>query len=213
MQISACNRLSALVADMKKGRVTTNVRLTAGGLRLTAVIPSSSAEDMALAVGDAVDVLFREVDVLLMRGEGAERVSASNQIAGTILDIKKGNVTAELPLTTDAGPLTAVIARTSAEDMGLTIGDRVTAMFREIDVILSKGPGLDRTSVRNRFAGSVQAVKHGTVTTELPIRRGDQTVVAVIAKTMSDRMGMAVGDEVIALFREIDVLVLKPERA
>ena len=210
MRISACNQLPATVAEMKKGRVTTNVRLTAGALRLTAVIPSSSAEDMALAIGDTVDVLFREVDVLLMKGEGAERVSASNRITGTVLGITKGNVTAELPLDTDAGRITAVIARTSAEEMGLAVGDRVTAMFREVDVILSKDPGFARTSARNRFAGTVQAVKHGTVTTELPIRRGEESVVAVIAKTMSDAMGMSAGDEVVALFREIDVLVLKP---
>lgn len=102
-----------------------------------------------------------------------------------------------------------MIARTSAEEMGLTVGDRVTAMFREIDVVLSKGDDFTRTSARNRFQGTVQAIKHGTVTTELPIKGNGQEVVAVIAKTMSDSMGMSVGDHVTALFREIDVLIVK----
>jgi molybdate transport system regulatory protein len=208
--ISACNHLRGTVSEMKKGRVTTNVRVAAGGHRITAVIPTSSAEDMGLAIGDEITVLFREVDVLVMKGEGAERVSASNRIPGTVLDIKKGNVTAELPLDIGDGRITAVIARTAAEEMALAVGDRVTAMFREIDVILSKDPEFTRTSARNRFEGAVQAVRHGTVTTELPIAQGDRQVVAVIAKSMSDRMGMAVGDRVTALFREIDVLVLKP---
>jgi len=209
VKISACNRLSATVAEMKAGRVTTNVRLSAGPYRLTAVIATSSADDMALAPGDAIAVLFREVDVLVMKGEGAERVSASNRIAGTVLGITKGNVTAEIPLDIGTGRITAVIARTAAEEMGLAIGDRVTALFREIDVILAKGEGFAQMSARNRFEGTVQAVKHGTVTTELPIRQGDQQVVAVIAKTMSDDLGMAVGDHVTALFRDVDVLIMK----
>jgi molybdate transport system regulatory protein len=108
-----------------------------------------------------------------------------------------------------SGRVTAVIARTSAEEMGLQVGDRVTAMFREIDVVLAKGANFEKTSARNRFRGTVQSVKHGTVTTELPVKRDDQQVVAVIAKTMSDSMEMQPGDEVTALFREIDVLVLK----
>lgn len=209
MNISACNRLSGTVSEMKKGRVTTNARISAGGRRITAVIATSSAESMGLEVGDAIDVLFREVDVLLMKGDGAERVSASNRISGAVLDIKKGNVTAEIPIDVGGGRITAVIARTSAEEMGLAVGDKVTAMFREIDVILSKGDNFARTSARNRFQGIVQAVKHGTVTTELPVRSGEHEVVAVIAKTMSDSMGMTAGDHVTALFREIDVLILK----
>ena len=151
--ISACNQLPATVSEMKKGRVTTNVRLATASSRVTAVIATSSAEEMALAVGDQVTVLFREVDVLLMKGDGAERVSASNRIPGTVLGITKGNVTAEIPLEVGVGRITAVIARTSAEEMGLAVGDRVTAMFREVDVILAKGADLARLSARKPLRG------------------------------------------------------------
>ncbi len=209
MRISACNELAGSVSDMKKGRVTTNVRISAGGHAITAVIATSSVEEMALTTGDAVRVLFREVDVLVMKGDGAERVSASNRIEGRVVDIRKGNVTAEIAIDTGGRTITAVIARSSAEAMGLDVGDPVTAMFREIDVVLCKGSGFERTSARNRFRGTVQSVRHGTVTTELPVKRGDEQVVAVIAKTMSDAMDMQAGDEVTALFREIDVLIVK----
>jgi molybdate transport system regulatory protein len=194
---------------MKKGRVTTNVRVMAGDTRITAVIATSSANEMELAPGDAINVVFREVDVLVMKGEGAERVSASNRLSGRIMDIRKGNVTAEIPIDVDGATCTAVIARTSCEEMDLRVGERVTAMFREIDVVLCKGGNFERTSARNRFTGTAEAVRHGTVTTELPVKRGDETLVAVIAKTTYDAMHIEVGDEVTALVREIDVLVVK----
>lgn len=89
MRISACNRLTGTVSDMKKGRVTTNVRISAGGHRITAVIATSSAEGIGLEIDQQIDVFFREVDLLVMKGDGAERVSASNRISGKVLDIKK----------------------------------------------------------------------------------------------------------------------------
>ena len=209
MSISACNEVVGTVTEMKKGRVTTNVRVAAANTRITAVIATSSADEMELAPGDPIRVVFREVDVLVIKGAGAERVSASNRLSGRILDIRKGNVTAEIPIDVGGATVTAVIARTSCEEMDLQTGEHVTAMFREIDVVLCKGEHFERTSARNRFRGTVEAVKHGTVTTELPVTRADERVVAVIAKTTFDAMGIKVGDSVTALFREIDVLIVK----
>jgi molybdate transport system regulatory protein len=115
--------VDGIVGDMKKGKATTNVRLRSDIGELTLVMTSSSVEALRLEPGDRATALFREVDMMLLKGEAS--ISTTNRIRGRVLDIKKGNVTAELPLDVGAGRrIVAVIARSAAEEMGLGGGRR-----------------------------------------------------------------------------------------
>ncbi len=203
MNVSACNRIEATIADLKKGKATTNVRLQSALGEVTLVVTSSSVEALKLEPGDQVSALFREVDVMLMKGEGA--ISTTNRFAGRVLDIKKGTVTAELPLDVGGGRrIVAVIARAAAEEMKLEVGDQVTACVREGDMLLLKG---DALSVRNRLAGTITNLRPGTVTTELTIVTGSGEIYALLARSIADEMALSVGDRVNALLRERDWLI------
>jgi molybdate transport system regulatory protein len=203
VEISACNRIEGVVGDMRKGKATTNVRLRSDVGELTLVMTSSSVEALALETGDRASALFREVDVMLMKGECP--ISTTNRIRGRVLDIKKGNVTAELPLDVGAGRrIVAVIARTAAEEMGLAPGDEVTACVREGDLLLAKG---DALSIRNRLAATVRGLRPGTVTTELTLDTGSGELYALLARSVADDMKLSVGDRVSALLRERDFVV------
>ena len=68
MDISACNRIDGTVTSMKKGEVTTDLRMSSPVGELALVVTSSAVEELALAPGDAVTALFREIDVMLMTG-------------------------------------------------------------------------------------------------------------------------------------------------
>lgn len=61
---------------------------------LTLLMTSSSV--LRVEPRDRATALFREVDVMLMKGEGS--ISTKNRVRGRVLDIKKGNDTAEIPL-------------------------------------------------------------------------------------------------------------------
>ena len=127
MAISACNRLDGEVIELKKGKATTNVRVSTDLGETTLVITSSAVETLELVAGDRVSALFREIDVMLMTGSGM--VSTRNRFSASIVDIKKGGVTAEIKLDVgDGRHFIAVIARTAAEEMGLDVGSRVTGM-------------------------------------------------------------------------------------
>src|SRR5215813_2229086 len=124
MEITACNQLEGTVAEMRPGKATTHLRVrTRRHGDFEVVATSSSVEEMALRVGDDVVLMFREVDVILMRGDAA--VSAVNRFTGRVLDIKKGTVTAELPLAVNEDRIVVVVARSAAEKMEITIGDAV----------------------------------------------------------------------------------------
>jgi len=203
MAISACNRLDGEVIELKKGKATTNVRVSTDLGEITVVITSSAVETLQLVPGDRVSALFREIDVMLMTGSGM--VSTRNRFSASIVDIKKGGVTAEIKLDVgDGRHLIAVIARTAAEEMGLDVGNRVTAYVREGDLLLEKGNAIN---VRNRIAGTITNLRPGTVTTELTLATDRGDLFALLARSMADDMKLAVGDGVTALMRERDFLV------
>lgn len=203
MNISACNSIEGTIADMKKGRATTNVRMHSEIGDVTLVVTSSSVEALQLELGDSVSAMFREVDVMLMKGEGA--ISTNNRFAGRVLDITKGGVTAELPLDVGGGRrFVAVIARTAAEEMGVEIGDQVIACVREGDLVLAKGGAF---SIRNRLQGKITSLRPGTVTTELTVDTGSGEVYALLAKSVADEMKLNTGDQVNALLRERDFMI------
>jgi molybdate transport system regulatory protein len=204
MEISACNRVEGIVGDMKKGKATTNVRLQSDIGELTLVMTSSSVETLQLEPGDRASALFREVDVMLMKGEAS--ISTTNRFRAQVVDIKQGNVTAELALDVGAGRrIVAVIARTAAEQMGLAVGDQATACIREGDLLLAKAGAL---SIRNRIAGAITNLRPGTVTTELTLDTASGELYALLARSTADEMKLAVGQQVKALLRERDFLIL-----
>jgi molybdate transport system regulatory protein len=203
VNISACNRVDGVVGDMKKGKATTNVLLRSDIGELTLVMTSSSVEELRLEPGDRATALFREVDVMLMKGEGA--ISTKNRVRGRILDIKKGGVTAEIPLDLGAGRrIVAVVARAAAEEMGLAVGDEVTACVREGDLLLAKA---GRLSIRNSVPGRITAFRPGTVTTEITLDTGAGELQALLARSTADEMKLGVGQQVLALLRERDLLL------
>jgi molybdate transport system regulatory protein len=188
---------------MKKGKATTNVRMTSALGEVTLVVTSSSVEALNLDLGDPIAALFREVDVMLMKGQGS--ISTNNRFPGKVVDMKQGGVTVEVPVEVEGGRrIVAVITRSAAEEMGLAIGDRVVACVREGDLLLTKG-GLP--SIRNRLHATITGLRPGTVTTEITLDTGNGEIHALLARSIADQMGLAAGDRVDALVRERDFLI------
>jgi len=203
MAISACNRLDGEIIELKKGKATTNVRMTTDLGEITLVITSSAVESLELLPGDNVSALFREIDVMLVTGGGM--VSSRNRFSARIVDILKGGVTAEIKLDVGGGRrFIAVIARTAAEEMGLDVGSGVIAFVREGDLLLRKGNAIN---VRNRIAGTITNLRPGTVTTEVTLATGNGDLHALLARSVADDMNLAVGSSVTAVMRERDFLV------
>jgi molybdopterin-binding protein len=66
-------------------------------------------------------------------------LSARNQIAGTVKDVKLGGVMAEIRVEIAGGQeLVSVITRGSAEHLQLQVGDQVTVIIKSTEVMLGK---------------------------------------------------------------------------
>jgi molybdopterin-binding protein len=65
-------------------------------------------------------------------------LSARNHLPGTIEEIHVGDVLVHITVKVGDHVIESVITRRSAEEMGLKKGDRVTAVVKATEVMLSK---------------------------------------------------------------------------
>ena len=67
------------------------------------------------------------------------KLSARNQLNGKITGVELGAVMANIKIEiSEPNVITAVITKESAENLGLTEGDNVTAIIKSTEVIISK---------------------------------------------------------------------------
>ncbi len=66
------------------------------------------------------------------------KISARNQLSGTIKTAKLGDVMAEITVEVDAGQVVAAITRTSVESLELEVGDKVTVIIKSTEVMIGK---------------------------------------------------------------------------
>lgn len=64
-------------------------------------------------------------------------------------------------------------------------------------------------STRNQIKGRITNIKKGPVSTEVSIDIGGQTMVSSITTGSAESMGLAVGDQIVALVKATSVMVGK----
>jgi molybdopterin-binding protein len=65
------------------------------------------------------------------------KLSARNQLSGTVVSVKLGNVMAEIVVEVAGAKLTSVITRGSAESLRLAQGMPVTVIIKATEVMLA----------------------------------------------------------------------------
>lgn len=67
------------------------------------------------------------------------KISARNQLTGSIVEIKLGVVTAEVIVQLDGGQqITSVITVDAVKSLTLQVGDQVTAIIKSTEVMIGK---------------------------------------------------------------------------
>jgi molybdopterin-binding protein len=66
------------------------------------------------------------------------QISARNKLEGTVTSIRLGGVMAEVVVQVGENVIVSVVTRTSAEELGLTEGDTVTAIIKSTEVMLAR---------------------------------------------------------------------------
>lgn len=140
--------------------------------------------------------------------------SARNQLTGEVRRLELGSVNAEAEIALRGGEtLTAVITRTSAENLGLTRGAPVTALIKASWVMVAAGDATHSLlSARNQLAGTVETVTRNEVNGEIVIRLpGGNTLVAVVTRESADALDLSSGDTATAIFKASSVILAQAD--
>jgi len=67
------------------------------------------------------------------------KLSARNVLKGKITEVKLGQIVGEVVLDVGGQRVTSVITRDAIEDLGLKVGDEVSAVIKSTEIMLLKG--------------------------------------------------------------------------
>jgi len=142
MKTSARNQFLGTVTAIERGAVNDAVTLAiAGGLTIVATITQDSTASLGLQVGSTAYALVKASSVIVAtqeEGSGAGmRLSARNQLAGTVSRLLPGAVHADVSIALPGGgTVGATVTTDSCAALGLAVGMPATALFKASSVIL-----------------------------------------------------------------------------
>lgn len=138
MKTSARNQFSGTVVALKEGAVNDEVTLeVVGGVHIVATITRDSRESLGLAPGAEAFALVKASSVIVATELGGARLSARNQLTGTISRVVPGAVNTEVSIDLPGGGvIAAIVTRDSGEALGLAAGGVATAVFKASSVIV-----------------------------------------------------------------------------
>jgi molybdate transport system regulatory protein len=142
MQTSARNQFVGTVSQIIKGPASSLVQLRlADGETLSAAVSTPALQALKLKKGLEAQALVKANDVLLVHDFAGHRLSADNQLAGTVARVQKGGsgalVVLQLP---GGGRVSASVTLEAVETLGLQVGQPATAAFRAAAVLLAVDP-------------------------------------------------------------------------
>lgn len=138
MKTSARNQFIGTVSGYRAGSVNDEVELALpGGARIVAIVTRESTEQLGLKLGASAFALIKASSVIVATELEGARMSARNQLAGTVQAVHPGAVNAEVVIDIGGGnSIAAVVTQASFQAMGLQAGMPATALFKASSVIL-----------------------------------------------------------------------------
>jgi molybdate transport system regulatory protein len=139
MKASARNQFQGTVSDVIIGAVNAEVHVSLkGGETIVAAITKESAETLAIKNGMNIIALVKAPQIIIVTDFGGYRLSARNQLQGSVSQVKSGAVNAEVDIVLKGGEvIAATVTNDSVEALGLAAGQTATAVFKAGAVILA----------------------------------------------------------------------------
>jgi molybdate transport system regulatory protein len=138
MKASARNQFFGKITQVSIGAINVEVVVSLkGGETIIATITKESAASLAIKSGVDVVALVKASHVIIVTDFGGYRISARNQLKGTVSRIQKGEVNAEVVIELKGGnSVVSTITSESIEALELNTGNPATAVFKAGAVIL-----------------------------------------------------------------------------
>lgn len=137
------------------------------------------------------------------------KLSASNQLAGTVVAVREGAVSGVVTIETPDGLVKADITMNSIRELGIREGVRATAVANCSDLVVGAEPDGDyQLSAGNAFQGVVSRVTPGAVNAHVAVELpSGNALLADLELACIDELGLAVGAPVTVRVASSDVMV------
>lgn len=138
MLTSARNQLNGKVTAVQRGAVNDEVEITLpSGQQVVAVVTHSSTESLGLKDGVDAFALIKASWIVLVTESSGVRLSARNQLSGTVDKVAQGAVNSEVILKlADGHEIAAIVTNESVTNLKLSVGQKVSAIFKASSVIV-----------------------------------------------------------------------------
>jgi molybdate transport system regulatory protein len=138
MKTSARNQFPGIVREVRKGAVNADVILDlGGGLQIFANITNDAVEDLDLKPGRHAVALIK-ASFIVLSPEANLRVSARNQLRGTISAIIAGAVNGEVKIELPGAlMLTAIVTSDALKELDLIEGAQCSALIKSSHVLIA----------------------------------------------------------------------------
>jgi molybdate transport system regulatory protein len=139
MKTTARNQFFGRIAAVNPGPTTTSVRVALdGGQELTVSLTTQAAQELKVRTGKEALALVKASEVVLVTDFGGYRLSARNQLAGTVSRVQRGAVSSLVGLTLPGGmTVTASVTNDAVDALGLAVGQPATAVFKAYAAMLA----------------------------------------------------------------------------
>ncbi len=139
MLTSARNQFKGTIKAIQLGAVNAEIEIgLQGGESIVASVTKDSVANLGLTEDKEVIALVKAPQIILVTDFGGYKLSARNQLAGEITQVKPGAVNAEVDIALKGGELVAAtVTNESVESLGLKKGQSVSAVFKAGAVILA----------------------------------------------------------------------------
>lgn len=139
MKASARNQFNGTVSEVVIGAVNAEVHVNLkGGETIVASVTKDSVDHLGLKAGAQVIALVKAPQIIVVTDFGGYKISARNQLPGTVTEIKSGAVNSEIDIELAGGDkVAATVTNDSVEALGLRKGQAATAVFKAGAVILA----------------------------------------------------------------------------
>jgi molybdate transport system regulatory protein len=138
MRISTRNQFKGQATVLRIGPVNADVSVDiGGGDQIDALVTTKSLESLGIRDGVEVYALVKASSVMIMSGSAPLKLSARNQLRGSVIHCKQGvingEVTIQLP---GGGTVTAIVTNGSFDGLELKEGVEAIAVFKSTSVML-----------------------------------------------------------------------------
>ena len=143
------------------------------------------------------------------RKETDMKISARNQLKGTISAVKDGAVNGIVIINLGEEAITADITMASIKDLGLAEGKDAIAIIKASNVMFATGSErIAGISARNQLVGTVSTIRKGAVNGHVALELADGNVITgSITNAAIDDLCLEVGAPAVAIVESTDVIV------